>query len=631
MVPKEERISGYLSLQLDVTDNLSLKSDVLYTRRDSTYDRGPVAGMTVLAAQSGSAPSSALNPWDTDVRVRSIFDDSAAQQSITETEQLTIMLAAEWSMPADWVGEAAVRSSRNGIDGVQTNSVNSGYLLGAHRFNPWGDGNAPSNREPADPADPTGPSVFDTVFPGDRHTRTRNSDHDVTLLFRGRAFELPAGDTRVAIGATLRSKKLEQEQDTFGLNATQQASLGTTVGLNVADLFANERLTSVYAESRFPLLNSEQLPDSLDIVAALRRDDYDVDGSSTILLGNAVFGGDKVDGVSYGDTTRTFGLVWAPSPQVRIKADHSTAFVAPVALAIFEPQGSRPAIWVIDPGSGTAYVLENFQDLCPVLAPNADCIIIDEPVTDYFGGNTDLSAQQSVSTKYGVEWSIGPDLQLAIYSSHLDYRHKIVSADDVLFLPGSWEALPRLLEFYGEQLVSRDLRTQNISREKLRTLDLRLTGNFGLGAGEATVDLLWTHQRQFDRFLTGSSGEAPIDLVGIRTPRDSGLLTIRWQTERWNLSWGSSYRATTSTPGILITNGFWETYESSLRHNLSITRRYDKGLLENGSVTLRITNLTDENTVAEGFARGQSTGKFLSGAARDPKGRTLYVSVRKGF
>ncbi len=631
VVPEEERISGYLNLHLDVTDTLSLRSHFLYTRRDSVYDRGPVAGMTVLAARSASAPSSVLNPWDTDVRVRSIFDNNAAQQSITATEQSTIVLAAEWSMFADWTGEIALRSSHNRIDGEQTNSVNSDYLLGSHRFNPWGDGNAPSNRLPTDPANPNGPTVFDTVFPGDRSTRTRNTDADATLLFRGSLIELPAGDARMAIGATLRRKELAQEQDTFGLNAPMQASLGTSVGLNVADLFADERLTSVYAESLIPLLKSDRFPGKLSIVAAVRRDDYDVDGSSRILLGNTVFGGERVAGVSFGDTTRMSGLIWSPSPQFRIKVDRSTAFVAPTALAVFEPQGSRPASWVIDPGTGTAYVVTNLQDRCPLLAPNAECILIDEPVTDYFGGNTDLNAQASVSTKYGVEWSIGPDLHLALYSSHLDYRHKIVSADDVLFLPGSWQTLSRLLEFDGEQLVSRDLRTQNISREKLRTIDLRLTGTFDLGPGETSMDLMWTRQRRFDRFLTGSADETPIDLVGIRAPRDSALLTVRWQTERWDLSWSSSYRGTTSTPGVLSRNGFWETYEASLRHNLSIARRFDNGLLKNGSLALRIANLTDESTVAESFVRGQSAGKFLSGAARDPRGRMLHVSVRRVF
>ena len=631
VVPEEERVAAFLNLRLEVTDNLSLRSDVLYTRRDSTYDRGPVAGMTVLAAQSGSAPSSALNPWDTDVRVRSIFDDNAAQQSVTKTEQSTMVLAAEWAMPANWTGEFALRSSHNSIDGVQTNAVNSDYLLGTHRFNPWVDANAPSNQLPVDPADPDGPSVFDTVFPGDRRTRTRNTDNDVTLLFRGNVAELPAGDVRMAVGATLRRKKLEQEQDTFGLNATRQALLGTAVGLNVADLFADERLTSVYAESRIPLLDFDRPPGSLDIVAALRRDDYEVEGRSRILLGNTEFGGDLVDGVTFGDTTRMFGLVWSPTAQLRIKADRSSAFVAPSALALFEPQGTRPAIWVIDPGTGTAYVVENFQSLCPVLAPNAACIIIDEPVTDSFGGNTDLDAQESISTKYGIEWQIRPDLNLALYSSQLDYRRKIVSAEDILLVPGSWQTLPRLLEFDGEQLTSRDLRTQNISREKLNTIDLRLTGTFALGAGDTSVDLMWTRQRRFDRFLTGSGNETPIDLVGIRAPRDSALLTVRWQTERWDLSWGTSYRATTSTPGILRSNGFWETFEPTWRHNLSVVRRYETGLLENGSLALRIANLTDESTEAESFVRGQSAGTFLSGAARDPRGRMVYVSVRKVF
>ena len=206
-----------------------------------------------------------------------------------------------------------------------------------------------------------------------------------------------------------------------------------------------------------------------------------------------------------------------------------------------------------------------------------------------------------------------------------------MSAEDILLVPGSWQTLPRLLEFDGEQLRSRDLRTQNISREKLNTIDLRLTGTFALGAGDTSVDLMWTRQQRFDRFLTGSGNETPIDLVGIRAPRDSALLTVRWQTERWDLSWGTSYRATTSTPGILRSNGFWETFEPTWRHNLSVVRRYETGLLENGSLALRIANLTDESTEAESFVRGQSAGTFLSGAARDPRGRMVYVSVRKVF
>ena len=117
---------------------------------------------------------------------------------------------------------------------------------------------------------------------------------------------------------------------------------------------------------------------------------------------------------------------------------------------------------------------------------------LDEPYIQSVGGNPGLKPQTSTSDKVSLELQFNNGFLFGVYYNELVYENKLAYALDFIeTLPGVWEALPQLLTFEGDQLVAMDARWQNLSREEVRSYDVRLEYVFDTGLGDFnTVDQL---------------------------------------------------------------------------------------------------------------------------------------------
>ena len=627
VVPDEDRTSISLMLTQDVTDSLTLKGNLLWSQRDTEYDRNPVAFRTRLFGSGETArPSSQFNPFEERILVWSIYPEFGIQQAITDTEQLTANLGLEWQVSDNWTAEFGIRNSKNTIEGLQTNSADSSYVTGFNQaFNPWGDGNSPDNAD-----------VLPLIFFGDRPNTTENKDRSFDVVVRGSLFDLPAGTVRTSLGGSLRKKEVDLIQETLGRNsnAGSQSSTGTDIGtgIDISELSAEQDIESLFAEVFVPVISGAPGFYDLSLSAAVRRDTYKGEGITFQQLGGQEVGGTQADSVNFSDTTHSFGVVWSPFEALRIKYDRSTAFVAPDLLQVFEPELQRDAFNTRNPGDGTWYLAPPLDGFCD--DPRFDpCVRLDGPIIQSVGGNAGLKPQTSTADKYSVELQFDNGFLFGVYYNELVYENKLANALNFIdTLPGVWEALPQLLTFEGDQLVAMDARWQNLSREDVRSYDVRLEYVFDTGLGDFNTSINWTRQLRRDQYLGALPDETPIDMVGIASPKESGLLTVSWQREEWFANWNSSYRGSTTTSGVLdVVRAEYTAYDSSLLHNFSLGRSFDSGFLQDGSVELYVTNITDEKIEGEEFYRAESVGRFAYGSARDPRGRMVFLTLKKVF
>ncbi len=625
VVPDEDRLAINLMFDQDVSESLALRGGVIYSQRDTTYDRNPVALRTRLFGSGETArPSSAFNPFAERILVWGIYPDFGIQQSITDTEQLTVNFGLDWQVSDNWSMDFGVRNSKNTIVGLQTNSARFSYVSGFNQaFNPWGDGNSPDNAD-----------VLSQIFLGDRDNRTENKENSFELIVRGSLFDLPAGTVRTSLGGSLRKKNVHMMQETLSQDSnsgTQAATgIGLGTGIQVSGMDAEQDIESVFAEVFVPILSGVRGFYDLSVSAAIRRDTYKGDGITLQQLGGQEVGGTPAESVKFSDNTHSMGLVWSPIDALRIKYDRSTAFVAPDLMQVFQPELEREAFGIANPGDGTYYFAPPLDFLCARFSP---CVVLDAPFIQSVGGNPSLKPQTSTADKFSMELQFDNGFLLGVYYNELEYENKLVDALNFIdSLPGVWEALPHLIEFDGDKLVAMDARWQNLSREEVRSYDVRLEYMFDTGFGDFNTAISWTRQLRRDQYLGALSDEEPVDMIGISNPRESGLLTLGWQRDEWFANWNSSYRGKTTTSGVLDTfRGEYTTYDSSLLHNFSLGRSFDSGFLSDGSVELYVTNITDEKIEGEEFFRSESVGRFAYGSARDPRGRMVFLTLKKNF
>ena len=210
---------------------------------------------------------------------------------------------------------------------------------------------------------------------------------------------------------------------------------------------------------------------------------------------------------------------------------------------------------------------------------------------------------------------------------------KISSVQTLYGLPGSWEAFADLIVYADDvNLVSRDVRVQNLAKEEISTLDVNVGFDFETSAGYFATDLTWSQAMDFTLFLDTYGFTDPIDLVGIRVPKNSGMLSVQWNKDEWFASLNSIYRGDRDSSGILTTAGDYSHYDSSLLHNLRLGRSFSSGFLSDSQIALRVTNVTEEKTMAQRFDNLLPVGdKIVTGSVSDPRGRMIFLDISKTF
>ncbi len=358
-----ERKSVFLNGTVDITDNVTFDTDILYSDRDS-YARNagyPFRSASFDNTADGLSADSYFNPVGVDVSYarrgwevpREVFN------SVT-TFRISNSLKGSFEFGDGHFWDWDVGHLYNQNKGVQISTGNlvttnvaratgasfrnaDGQIQCGTAANPITLGTGPGACTPWNPLVPFGygaenslgdPNVQAYIYkPGQALSETETRSYFANIA--GTLFALPAGDLALAVGIEHR-----QESGTFSPDALAQT--GDSTDLAAGPTGGKYSLDEVYAELQIPLLADVAFAKELTINLASRYSDYD----------------------TFGDTTNSkAGFTWKPIDSLLIRGTWSEGFRAPSIADLY---------------GGASQSFEYYSDPCDTLygigAGNARCL-----------------------------------------------------------------------------------------------------------------------------------------------------------------------------------------------------------------------------------------------------------------
>ncbi len=318
ILPTQERGSAYLALTQDVGDRVTLSADARYSdRRYNTHVTPPQTLMTVSAknpyfvSPNGAASNSIAYSFQ---------NEAGGLYSTGEVQSRAMSIGAKVKLPRDWRLDIYALHGEELQNSLSTNVLNSAYLneaLGNLADNPLTPYSAARDGyfNPYIGQGRNKQAILDFVLSGYEKRATIGLLDTVSATADGALVRLPAGEVRLAVGAQFRTE---------GLKSTG-TSLSSTVAPIASFTRRGERdVTSLFAEARVPLFGGDfRRPglERLELSLAVRREHYEVGGSSTV---------PKV------------GALWAPVDGLTVKATYGESFRAPSLGQLNDPQQATP-------------------------------------------------------------------------------------------------------------------------------------------------------------------------------------------------------------------------------------------------------------------------------------------------
>lgn len=403
--------------------------------------------------------------------------------------------------------------------------------------------------------------------------RDRFATWEGALRGDGSLFPLPAGNVRLAIGASYRNDRVISTRENvvpprgLQVRARDQRNIG-----------------SAYAELFVPFISKEQG------VPGVRRIEMSVAG--------------RYDNYSdFGSTSNPkIGLVWSPIDSLDLRATWGTSFRAPtVAEKALVTRGIEIGNTTVDSPAGG------------------------QVPAFFLMGSAPLSAEKSRDTAVGFTFrpEIFRNAELTFNYFDIDYRGRISTApfeQDLLLHPSDFAGLITAIpsdaaaqavlnsalaegdlyvDFLGTGATGvrylLDLRQQNAART--RTSGYDITGRYSLPLARSTLnfDLNLSH---INKILTSVTSQAtPIDEVNtyeqpLKT-RVRGLSS--WIVGGWNgsliLNYWNSYLNNSVTPHERIKA--WTTVDMNFSYDFGISN--PSSILRGCKASLTVTNLFDVN------------------------------------
>lgn len=323
-----EKFAVVTALSHQLSDNVEVFGDILYTRTDVRYQLNaqPIVGMPYFAdhvdgfgGPTGyTEPDHPQNPFDDYVLVRNRFVDHP-RRYIHENDSIRGLAGIKgqindlysWEMAANLNKVTQMFSNENVINRINlANSINSGLINLFNRVQ--------------DPAALALANLFGTAY-----SRNESSLISFDARLNG-GFEniLPAGAIMFAVGVETRKETLSAKPDAGSNTIVDpdsplfgQPSLWD--GATTADNFnVNRSVDSFFAEVRVPLVSAAQTVrgfHTLDLDLAVRHDKYSDTDDPTV---------PKVS------------LRWAPvNDEFAIRGSYSESFSAASLFSLFGPAG----------------------------------------------------------------------------------------------------------------------------------------------------------------------------------------------------------------------------------------------------------------------------------------------------
>ena len=418
----------------------------------------------------------------------------------------------------------------------------------------------------------------------------------------GAAFELPAGEVYLAIGAELR----EEDAST---NVSRIYEAGDTVfGGGSADTSTPEprEITEFYAEAVVPLLADVFLAKGLELDFAVRYSDYS----------------------DFGDTTNPkVGIKWRPIEEVLVRGSWSEGFRAPGLSELYAGQSRGYDTGVQDPCRN-----DNWASLPGCSQQNPTPVAGSWTVS---GGEPSVQPETSESVTAGIVWT--PDY-LEGLSVTIDYFN--IKKENLIFGPSANEVVNDVANgggVYDPALVMRNAdgtidairaTLSNVGEQEISGMDYAVSyllpstefGDFGIHWAASNLQKYKNAgQERLGRYFQeeGSWTEW------------RQTLRANWRLDDIQVSYNSSY-----TGSVTQEENSWAYPEGAEHlkeldpyfvHNIQGAYTFDSFAT---TVTLGIDNFTDEEPAP---VMGDYRNGFDGYGAITSVGRYYYLRVKKSF
>ena len=345
-----ERVGAFARFGYAFNDDLELRAELLYNRRESSQLFSPV--LLDLRGSNGFSISrdQAFNPFGTAngvplanavaltgnaLRLQRVMTDvgNRDNQQVVDTMRAALGLDGRLELAGEWKWDAFLSYSRNEADFDAINQVNFESIYRALL--------SPAACTAAAGCVPL--NMFGTITPDmanyiryNGHDEQEAEQTDFAVNASRELFALPAGTVGFATGYEYRREKAVDVPDAFA--ATLSTVLPAVAGVRQAPTTAQSRdptsgsydLHEVYAEVSAPLLADKPFARSLDVDAAVRYSEYSTVG---------------------GEATAKLGLAWRPVTAALVRGTYSQGFRAPSILELY--QGTRNTNFqAVDPCNG---------------------------------------------------------------------------------------------------------------------------------------------------------------------------------------------------------------------------------------------------------------------------------------
>ena len=483
ILPKQRSASGYLSIEQNLSDSVSLFARALYADRKFEARRRLNGTIPITVT---SANPYYVDPLGTGQPVTVYYDPSAdfGPEGVRGRVRALNSLVGAKADIGDWAIEL---SGGYGVQREHYDGVNLIHFLRLPRagvasttataLNPFGDGAV------------NDPSLIDRLR-GSLAVDTHFTVWTGALRADGTLFRLPAGDVKLAIGAEYRRDRLTYVQ-------TSALAFDAPRTDGIPGLPDKRIVRAIYGELSLPVFDAgTSFPGALQLSAAGRYEDYS----------------------DVGDTANPkFGARWTPLPGVALRASYGRSFRAPFFDELVGTANARyQTLRVADPQSPTGQSV--------VLA--------------LFGFRPDLGPEKARS------WTVGADLEPGFFpgarasityfdiaytgriaSGSAEFRNFLVRRD--LFSPLITENpdLAAVTAYFtgpsfsnaigaapGDVRAILDVRTRNLSTSRVRGLDFDLAYTRPVGEGSVTFSLGGSRLFEIDNRLVEAA--APNNVVG---------------------------------------------------------------------------------------------------------------------
>lgn len=528
------RKTGFVHLDLEVSNNLTLYAEGLYGKTKAVFQNSPTTRTLAIrrtnpyliaAAPALVAQMTTLGVTGFNLNRLTLEGGLTINENENETIRGVVGLEGKfggWSWDLNYQygrndnhnpvrsnlitanftravnAATAVAGNAGGIaagtitcaDLVSTDAAVRAAAAGCAPFNPFGAG-APSQESLSYVF---GTSVFDT----------RTTQHVVDLSVSGNLFDLPAGPVAVAFGGEYRTIKADTVSDLI-------SQAGGFRLVNQQNFTGQYNVKEAFGEVQIPIFRDSALGKSLDANVAARITDYSTSGSVT---------------------TWKAGLVWQLVDEIKIRGTYSRDIRAPNLEDLFAT-GRQNNITVIDTRTNQTYL----------------------SVPNLTFGNAALTPEKAKTLVFGMvyqpSWFSG-------FSLAVDY-YNIKISDAILNVGGQNAVTQCHLSNQTSPLCAFVTRNAALAVTATRTSPINLTSQStsgvdieaqyrrSLGNGTLTVRGIATYAAE--NFVNNPLNAVNVDDVGnLRTqsipaaqPRWRGNLSVNYDTDSWAINLQGRY------------------------------------------------------------------------------------------